>query len=296
MDTMKLALIGCGLLGGSTVAAWRRGAHVGPVVAYDRDPHAAERALELGLADHAAAGLAEALADAGCIVLATPVGALASLFEAIARHAPADALITDVGSVKASVIADARRALGARFERYVPAHPIAGGELPGIDRASADLFAGRWVITTPEADTDAQALARVESLWSACGARVRRMSASEHDRIFAAVSHLPHLLAFALVDLVASQPDGARMLQLAGAGFEDSTRIAASDPVLWRDVALANRSALGAALAQYRVGLEALQAAVDAGDAQALERVFERASRVRRAPGLGGADGEARGR
>jgi prephenate dehydrogenase len=292
---MKLALIGCGLLGGSVAAAWRRAGRISEVVAYDRDPARLGQGLARGIVDHAAASAAEAMRGADVIVLATPVGAMAALFAELARHAHADAVITDVGSIKAGVIAQASAALGARSARFVPAHPIAGGALPGVEHASADLFAERWVVLTPQDDTDAGALQWVESSWRESGATVERMSAPEHDRIFAAVSHLPHLLAFALVDLIAAQPDGARKLQFAGAGFRDFSRIAASDPVMWRDVALANGPALGAELAAFRRQLDAVQAAVDRGDGEALRQLFERASRVRREQRFGAAISEGYG-
>jgi prephenate dehydrogenase len=284
---MKLALIGCGLLGGSLAAAWRAHAGVRHVRGFDRDPARLAEALRLGIIDAGAASLAEAVADADCVALAVPVRALAELFEPLARHARADAILTDVGSTKGELMRRARSALGAGFARYVPGHPIAGGALPGVVHASAGLFAGRWVITTPDERTDAQALERVERAWRACGASIARMGAAEHDRIFAAVSHLPHLLAFALVHQIAGQGDGARKLQFAGGGFRDFTRIAASDPVMWRDIALANREAIGAELAQYRAELDALQAALGAGDGAALDRLFERASQVRRAQAFG---------
>jgi prephenate dehydrogenase len=279
---LNLALLGCGLVGGSLAAAWRRAGRVARVRAYDSDPRSAAQALALGHADEAAETVAAALAGADCIVLATPVGAMAGLLEAVALHARADAVVTDVGSTKQEVSAHARRLLGATYGRFVAAHPIAGGALPGIAHASAALFTGRWVITTPDADTDAGALALVEANWAACGARIERMCAAEHDRIFASVSHLPHLLAFALVHQIAGQADGARQLKFAGAGFRDFSRIAASDPAMWRDIALANRAALGGALEGYRRELDALQAAVDAGDGAALDAIFARASRLRR--------------
>lgn len=291
---MNLALLGCGLLGGSLAAAWRKSGRVANVSGYDLLPTQAQRAVALGFVDRAAASVAEAVWDADCIVLATPVGSMAALLDELRRHAPEKAIITDVGSTKVELIAQARAALGDAFARFVPAHPIAGGALPGIEHASADLFQGCWVITTPQELTQADALKQIEANWVACGASVERMSADEHDRIFAAVSHLPHLLAFALVQLVASQPDGARKLRFAGAGFRDFTRIAASDPTLWRDIALANRNALGVELAQFRGQLERLQLAVDSGDAQALERLFSEASRVRRAQSFraGGGDND----
>jgi len=284
---MNLALLGCGLLGGSLAAAWRKSGRVASVSGYDLVTTQAQRAVALGIVDRAAASVADAVCDADCIVMATPVGSMAALLAELARHAPQKAIITDVGSTKVELIAQARAALGDAFARFVPAHPIAGGALPGIEHASADLFQGCWVITTPQELTRPDALEQIESNWIACGASVERMSADEHDRIFAAVSHLPHLLAFALVQLVASQPDGARKLRFAGAGFRDFTRIAASDPAMWRDVALANRNALGSELAQFRGQLERLQVAVDRGDAQALERLFAEASQVRRNQGFG---------
>jgi prephenate dehydrogenase len=292
---MKLALIGCGLLGGSLAAAWRRAGCVSSVVGYDQDPARARSGVALGIADRAAASAAEAMTGADAIVLATPVGAMGALFAEIARHARADAVVTDVGSTKLGVINQARAALGAGFGRFVPAHPIAGGALPGIENASADLFAERWVVITPQPDTAAGALQWVEANWRASGAMVERMAAPEHDGIFAAVSHLPHVLAFALVDLIAAQPDGARKLQFAGGGFRDFTRIAASDPVMWRDIALANGHALGQELAALRRQLDAVQAAVDQGDGDALRQLFERASRVRREQRFGAAIQEGYG-
>jgi prephenate dehydrogenase len=280
---MKLALIGCGLLGGSLAAAWRASALVSGVRGFDRDPARVEQALRLGIIDTGAASVAEAVADVDCVALAVPVGAIADLFATLAVHARAEAIITDVGSTKVELMRGAQARLGQTYPRYVPTHPIAGGALPGIEHASAELFAGRWVITTPDAQTNPAALERVEQLWRACGATIGRMSAQEHDRVFAAVSHLPHVLAFALVHQIAGQADGARKLQFAGAGFRDFTRIAASDPTMWRDIALANRVALGQELALYRAELDQLQAAIAAGDGAALDRLFARASQVRRA-------------
>jgi prephenate dehydrogenase len=245
-----------------------------------------------GIIDLGASSVAEVVVDADCIALAVPVGAMAELFAVLAVQARADAIITDVGSTKVELMHCARQCLGATYPRYVPAHPIAGGALPGLEQASAALFAGRWVITTPDEQTAPAALERIEQCWRACGATVGRMSAQEHDRIFAAVSHLPHVLAFALVHLIAGQADGARKLQFAGAGFRDFTRIAASDPTMWRDIALANRGALGHELAAYRAELDQLQAAIGAGDGAALDRLFARASQVRRAQAFGALDAD----
>lgn len=284
---MRMALIGAGLIGGSAAAALRAAGCVSHVTGFDHDERALAQGLALGVLDRAAAGVAQAVADADLVLLAVPVGAMRAVLREVAAAAQARAIVTDVGSTKASVIAAARAelapAIGPGFARFVPAHPIAGGELPGIEHADAALFRGRWLITTPVAESDAGALATVEALWRATGAEVTRMSADEHDRIFAAVSHLPHLLAFALVAQIAAAPDAQRMLGFAGAGFRDFTRIAASCPAMWRDIALANRSALSAALAGHRRLLDELQRALDAGDGEGLARVFELASRTKRA-------------
>ena len=281
---MKLALIGVGLIGGSAAAAWRAADEAKRVVGYDVDAGAAERGRALGVLDVAARSIAEAVAGADVVLVAVPVLAMPEVFGQIARHAPAHALITDVGSTKTSVMEAARAALTgeASLRRFVPGHPIAGRELPGVDHADAQLFRGKLVITTPSANTAPEAVARVEALWQRAGARVARMECAEHDRIFAAVSHLPHLLAFALVASIASEADGDRKMQFAGAGFRDFTRIAASSPAMWRDVCLANRDALGQELARYRELLETLQKAIESGDAAALERTFAVASAARR--------------
>lgn len=279
---MRLALLGCGLIGGSAAAALRASGKVSEVVAFDRDPAAAADAVRLGLADRVAATPAEAVRAADLVLLAVPVGAMGAVMAACAEALPGHAWITDVGSTKGSVISAARGALGAALPRFVPGHPIAGGELPGVAHARAELFRDKLFIATPIESTEPAALEAVEALWRATGARVLRMDAAEHDAVFAAVSHLPHLLAFALVARIASEPDGELKLGFAGAGFRDFTRIAASSPEMWRDVCLANREAIAAELAGYRALLDELQAALDQGDAARLEAVFGLASRTRR--------------
>lgn len=288
---MKLALLGVGLIGGSAAVAWRTSGDVAEVVGFDRDPQAAERGLARGVVDATAPTIAAAVAGADLVLVAVPVMSMGAVLDEVARHVRRGALVTDVGSTKVSVIDAARAAFAAddaAFARFVPGHPIAGRERPGVEHADANLFHGKLLITTPVAQTDPDALARIESLWRGAGARVARMDPAEHDRIFAAVSHLPHLLAFALVASIATEPDGERKLGFAGAGFRDFTRIAASSPAMWRDVCLANRAALGQELQRYRAELERLQQAVDAGDAGALERTFALAAEARRrhAPAL----------
>lgn len=280
---MKLALIGVGLVGGSFVAALRAAGAVREVVGYDIDAGALALARQRGVVTASASSAVDAVRGADLVVLATPVGAMRDTLAALAPALGGDAVITDVGSTKASVVADARATLGAAFARFVPAHPIAGGERPGVGHADASLFEERLVITTPEADTDPAALALVEGVWRGIGARVERLRAGEHDRIYAAVSHLPHVLAFALVEHIARAPDARAKFAHAGAGFRDVTRIAASSPSLWRDVCLANRAHLGDELRRYRAQLDALQAAIDTGDGAALEAAFRAAAEAKRA-------------
>jgi prephenate dehydrogenase len=283
---MKAALIGVGLIGGSAAAAWKHAGLVSEVIGYDLDPRAVTDGVALGVLDRGADSIGAAVSDADLVVLAIPVGAMPAVLAAVAAAVPAHAIVTDVGSTKCSVIDAARQAFAAgssfSFRRFVPGHPIAGRERPGVAAADRDLFRGRLFIVTPVAETHPDALTMVESLWRGIGARVEIMTPQDHDRVFAAVSHLPHLLSFALVAQIAAAADAERKLALAGAGFRDFTRIAASSPRMWRDIALANRSALGAELRAYRDLLERLQAAVDNGDAATLEATFVLASDARR--------------
>lgn len=280
---MKLALIGVGLIGGSMAAALRASGAADEVVGFDADAAALQAGARHGILTRTAASAADAVRGAQLVVIATPVGAMRAVLAAIAPALSESAIVTDVGSTKGSVLADARAALAGAFARFVPAHPIAGGERPGVQHADGALFRGRWVITTPVADTDAAAVAQVEALWRAAGARLRRMSPDEHDRIFAAVSHLPHVLAFALVDMIARSPRADDCLALAGAGFHDFTRIAASSPAMWRDICIANQAAISAELRSFRTQLDHLQQAIDAGDGDALRVCFEAAAAARRA-------------
>lgn len=279
---MKLALIGVGLIGASFARAALGAGEVSRVVGFDTDGDALAAALELGAIQEAAATAAAAVDGADLVMLAVPVGAMGETMKTVAPHLRADALLTDVGSTKAGVVAAARDALGPGFGRFVPGHPIAGGERPGAGASDPRMFEGKLFITTPAPDTDEAATARIEQLWTRLGSTVERMDAREHDRIFAAVSHLPHLLAFALVAQIAGEEDAERKLGRAGAGFRDFTRIAASSPRMWRDVCIANRGALAAELRGYRALLAELHAALEAGDGDALEAVFRVAADCRR--------------
>ncbi len=278
---MRLALIGVGLIGGSFAAALRSAGEVSDVVGFDVDPSAAERGVKAGILDRVAGSPAEAALGTDCVVLAVPVGAMREVFARLGDLSP-QAVVTDVGSTKVSVIEDARAVLGMSFRRFVPAHPIAGGERPGVEHADARLFQQRLAITTPVADTSADALAVVERLWRAVGARLERLEPAVHDEIFAAVSHLPHLLAFALVEQIARAQDATVKLGHAGAGFRDFTRIAASSPAMWRDICLANGAALLKELDEYRSSLARLADALVQADGARLERVFQTASEARR--------------
>ena len=287
---MKLALIGVGLIGGSFARAALAAGEVSAVIGFDADTGALSTALDLGAITAAAASPEAAVKQADLVMLAVPVGAMRSVMRTIAPHLHADALVTDVGSTKADVVAAARAELGAAFPRFVPGHPIAGRETHGVQSSRPQLFEGKLFITTPVSETNEGAVVRIERLWQRLGCRVERMDPNEHDRVFAAVSHLPHLLAFALVARIAREDDAERKLAKAGAGFRDFTRIAASSPTMWRDVCMANRDALSAELAGYRALLDELQGALDASDADTLEAVFSAAAECRRthAPRLDG--------
>jgi prephenate dehydrogenase len=280
---VKLALIGVGLIGGSFAAALRAAGEVEDVIGFDIDPRAVSAGIDRGIITRAAASAAEAVIAADLVIVATPLGALRATLASIAATLPSHAIVTDVGSTKCSVIDDATAMLGTAISRFVPSHPIAGGELPGVQYADARLFRDRLAITTPTAATDPVALATIERLWRSTGARLERLMPDDHDRLFAAVSHLPHVLAFALVEMIARDPDATTKFTHAGAGFRDFTRIAASSPEMWRDVCLANREPLAAELRAYRDRLAAIQAAIETGDGEALLDVFRKASTARRA-------------
>jgi prephenate dehydrogenase len=274
---MKLALIGVGLIGGSFARALRAAGEVDVIVGFDCQLEALSRAVDLGVIDQSAASAARAVEQADLVLIATPVGSMPEILQAIASHLLPAAIVTDVGSTKATVIEAARQELGRVFERFVPGHPIAGREQSGVEYSDAALFKKKLFISTPVERTDEKAVHQVEALWRSVGCHTDRMTPEEHDNVFAAVSHLPHLLAFALVAQIAADPDSRRKFALAGAGFRDFTRIAASSPAMWSDVCVANRAALSDELTQHRNLLAELQRAIDDGDREALQSVFTRA-------------------
>jgi len=279
----KLVVVGVGLIGGSCAAALRRAGAVGEIVGLGRSSESIARALALGVIDRAATDWADALAGADLVLLSMPVGQTRAALDSAAPHLEAHTLVTDAGSTKGDVVAAARAALGRRIGRFVPAHPIAGAEKSGVDAASADLFRGKRVVVTPLAENAPGSVARVRAFWESCGARVTEMDPQEHDRVFAAVSHLPHVLAFCLVDALARRENAEMLFGFAASGFRDFTRIAASHPEMWRDICLANREALLAEIARYGSELDRLRELLAAGDGAALESLFRHAREARNA-------------
>jgi len=277
----KLVVFGVGLIGGSLALALKQRKAVARVVGVGRSRANLLTARRLGLIDEIATDPSLAVQDADLVLLAVPLGQTAAVLAQIAPHLPAATIVTDAGSTKRDVIAHARKYLGAAFARFVPAHPIAGTEKSGARAAFAGLFAGHKLIVTPERETDARAVAKVSAMWKLAGMRVATMRAADHDRIYALVSHLPHVLAFALVGQLAGYADAAALFGHTGGGFRDSTRIAGSSPEMWRDICLANREALLAALDDYLEELELLRGMIEASDGQGLDARFAAARAAR---------------
>ena len=285
MQIDKLVVVGAGLIGASCALALRAAGAVGEVVGVGRTRTNLDAAVAAGAIDRAltlADDWTRELRDADVVLIAAPVGQYADLFAALAPHVHDALVVTDAGSTKSDVAALARTFLGARLPRFVPGHPIAGSDRSGAAAATATLFRGRSVVLTPLAETAQEATAAVRALWRACGADVREMAPEAHDRVFAAVSHLPHVVAFAFVADLAARADGADLLAAAGSGFRDFTRIAASSPEMWRDIALSNRGALRDEIARLTAALRAVDADLAAGDGDALARTFARAAAARR--------------
>lgn len=277
----KLALIGVGLIGGSLARALRDAGQVREIVGHGRGLANLQRAVDLGVIDRVETTLPAAVRDADMVVLATPVGSMEKILQAIAPYLAPAAVVTDVGSVKGTVADTARRMLDDKFTRFVPGHPIAGTERSGVEASFSSLYAGRRVVLTPLPETNADAVTRVRNMWQATGAEVVSMSVEHHDTVLAATSHLPHLLAYALVDMLARLDDKNEIFAYAAGGFRDFTRIASSDPVMWRDISLANREAIVRLLKQYRGEVDNLIKAVTAGEGEKLHTLFARAKAAR---------------
>ncbi len=277
----QLGLIGCGLMGGSFALALKRAGLVQRVVGYSKSPSTTDRARQLGVIDVEAPSALLAVAGADIVLLAVPVSATEATLKAIKHLITPQMLVMDVGSTKADVVMAAERALRDKVGSFVPAHPITGREVSGVEHAEADLYTGRQVILTPTERTLTAQLQRAEEVWTALGCRVTSMSPESHDAAFAAVSHLPHLLAFSLVNSITGQPHADTFLSLAGPGFRDFTRIAASDPKVWRDILLANREELLAQSSLFQQSLHRLEQAMREGNAQAIEDMLTLASETR---------------
>ena len=277
----RLCIIGVGLIGGSLARALKLAGHCAEVIGCGRDPAQLQRARELGVIDGYEQDPARAVSDADVIVLAVPLGAMEGVMRAIAGHVKDDAVITDVGSAKGSVVTAAQAAFGSVPERFVPGHPIAGTEKSGVEASFAELYRERRVILTPLAHTAAPAVAVVREMWEQAGAEVVEMGVAHHDEVLAATSHLPHMLAFALVDTLARMHEQAEIFDYAAGGFRDFTRIASSDPVMWRDICLANRDAIAAMIDRFQGDLVGLREAIVRGDGKAIEDIFTRAKDAR---------------
>jgi prephenate dehydrogenase len=277
----QLGLIGCGLIGGSFALALKRAKLVKRVVGYSKSPSTTERARQLGVIDVAAPSALLAVSSADLVLMAVPVAASELIFKSIRHGLTPETLVMDVGSTKGDVIEAARNGLQGKLSSFVPAHPIAGKEVAGVEHAEAGLFKGRQVVLTPVKATLRSNVQRATQVWSAIGAQVVTMTPEAHDGAFAAVSHLPHLLAFAFTQGIAAQPEGQRFLELAGPGFRDFSRIAASDPTMWRDILLANREQVLLQSRAFRGALDAFESLMRVGDAQALEDAIAAVSRIR---------------
>lgn len=277
----KLVVCGVGLIGGSFAQGLKAAGKVATVVGLGRTRAPLEEARRLGVIDGIAEGWADALVGADLVLLATPVGQMEALFTAMAPHLDAGTVVTDGGSTKADVVAAARAGLASKLGQFVPGHPIAGAEKSGVAAARADLYVDKRVVLTPLAENTAADVEMVQAAWEACGARVSRLAPAEHDRVFAAVSHLPHLLAFALVHDFAQRPNSDQLFGFAAGGFRDFTRIASSHPEMWRDICVANRHALVQELDAYLMELMRTRVLLAGADAAGLEQLFSTA-RARR--------------
>ena len=268
-------------MGGSFALALKRAGLVKRIVGYSKSPSTTERARQLGVIDVEAPSALLAVSGADIVLIAVPVAATEATFKAIKHLITPNMLIMDVGSTKCDVIQAVRRVLRDQIGTFVPTHPIAGKELAGVENADPDLYKGRQVILTPTERTQTLQLEQAEAIWTALGCKVRKMSPEQHDAAFAAVSHLPHLLSFALMNAISGQPQGPDFLSLAGPGFKDFTRIAASDPKVWRDILLSNREELLAQSQLFQRNLQAMEQLIRDGSTDALEELIHHASQTR---------------
>lgn len=277
----QLGLIGCGLMGGSFALALKKAGLVKRVVGYSKSPSTTERARQMGVIDVEAPSALLAVSGADIVLLAVPVSATEATFKAIRHLVGPNTLVMDVGSTKRDVVDAARRVLRDNLGAFVPCHPITGKEVSGVEHADADLYTGKQVIITPIERTFTVQLQKAVDVWTAIGCHVTKMSPQSHDAAYAAVSHLPHLIAFALINGITGQEHGKQYLSLAGPGFRDFSRIAASDPHMWRDILIANREELLAQSHIFQQNLRALEQLISTSNAEGLEAMIEKASETR---------------
>lgn len=277
----RLCVIGVGLIGGSLARALRETGCVEHIIGCGRNRSQLQRAQALGVIDDYDTDPAKAVRNADVVVVAVPLGAMEECFAAMKSSISDTTIITDVGSAKQHVLDAARNVFGKLPSHFVPGHPIAGTEKSGVDASFAQLFSQRRVILTPHAECDANAVQMVQQMWQQCGAQVLKMDAKHHDEVLAATSHLPHMLAYALVDTLARMQDRQEIFAYAAGGFRDFTRIASSDPQMWHDICFANRDALGQMLATYIADLQRLQQAIEQRDSEYLKTTFTRAKTAR---------------
>jgi prephenate dehydrogenase len=277
----KITIFGVGLIGGSFALALKKAGAVGEVAGVGRSAASLERARELGIIDTASASIAEAVAGADLILVAAPVAQTESILASIEPHLQPGTVVTDAGSTKSDVVEAARNALGRKIAQFVPGHPIAGREQNGPDAAIVDLYIGKKTVLTPLPENAEADVARVARAWEQCGSIIHRLVPEEHDRVFAAVSHLPHLLAYALVDDIARKPHADLLFQYAASGFRDFTRIAGSSPEMWRDISLANHAALLGELDAYMLQLKELRGMLAERNGTAIEGIYANAQRAR---------------
>jgi len=282
----KIVIFGVGLIGGSFALALKKaGAH--HIIGIGRSKESLKDALKLGVIDAVSdateVNIHAALKNADLVLIAAPVAQTASILQSVKPHLNSNTIITDAGSTKSDVLACAKEVLGEQFNQFIGGHPIAGAEKSGVSAATADLFVGKNVVLTPSPEANSQMVASVADFWRTCGANISEMTAQTHDNIFAAVSHLPHLLAFALVDDIASRPNAQQLFSFAASGFRDFTRIAGSHPEMWRDISLANKTALLSELEAYQTELTQLKKLLNNEDGTGLQALFERASVARNA-------------
>lgn len=281
MAFRKIVICGVGLIGGSLALSLRRSGYRGGIVGLERNREILSRAHALGIVDDAGSSPEETFRNADLLVLAVPVAQTANVLRSVSPYLPDDLIVTDTGSTKTNVVAMARDVLGAQVGRFIPAHPIAGREMNGPEAATDDLFLGKKTVITRLAENRREDIERIAGLWEQCGAVIHYLTPEDHDNVFATVSHMPHLLAYGLVDYVARHPKSELFFRYAASGFRDFTRIAGSSPEMWRDITLANREHLLTEMDAYMDELRQIRDLVAKADGRELEKIYARAQQAR---------------